>query len=1438
MSDSEHSSVTYTSVPSLVKDYSDIGSHEVDGPPSPDYVPGPKELEQAPLSPDYLPGPEEPEQAPPSPVYLPYVPEMVYLEYMPPEDDVFSAEEQPLPVAATPTADSPVYVPEFDPNGDLEEDDEEDPEKDPADYPANSTIVALPAVDHVSSEEVTKPLPQIPSPPLPIPSPPPNFPTHIEISKSCLPLRKRLRIASPTPSQEVRESSATGTTRQDEPVVARDDPYSLVREELYGFVDRDELVGASEEIARTTLQGVNKRVTDLSTVVEQKTTIMMASEAWGLSMDASDNAHSDVISLHTTLVAQHALILDLQAADHRRHEVIKELLAADHKRHVQLTKALRLLKGLQTQMIEFQRHHGPAKGPAQLDAPGKAVCDVMSSYWYMLCYTYDFMKSNGCYIFLSLKKMAPKQTISSTPVITTPAPETTTLVTNAQLRAMIDQGVTAALAAHDENRNCDDSHTSGMGRPVQVARECTYLDFLKCQPLNFKGTKGVVRLSQWANQRGNVCFECGAQGNFKKECPKLKNNNNQGNQVGNAKGQAKVYAVGKAGANLDNNVVTDLDYNVELADGRIVGLNTIIRGCTLNFLNHPFNIDLIPVELGSFDVIISMDWLTTYHAVIVCDEKIIRVPFGNETLIIQYKSEEKRLENVPIVRDFFEVFPEDLPGLPPTRHVEFQIDLILGDAPVAQVPYRLAPSKMKELSNQLRELSNKGFIRPSSSLWGALVLFVKKKDGSFWMCIDYHKLNKLTMKNRYLLPRIDDLFDQLQGSSIYSKIDLRSGYHQLRVWEEDIPKTAFRTRYGHYEFQVMSFSLTNAPAIFMNLMNQVCKPYLDKFVIVFIDDILIYSKNEQELEEHLKLILELLKRKKLMILESVEHGPLLWPSITEDGVTRLKKYSELSSAKATQADCDVKATNIILQALPSEIYERECKLYDAFDKFAYQKGETLHDFYLRFSLLLNDMNMYNMKLEQFQVNTKFLNTLPPEWRSGGTSGRKRAIVCYNCKGEGHMAKQCTKPKRKRDAEWIQLNFRETESNFTNNASYQADNLDTYDSNCDELNSSKIVLMANLSHYGSDNIAEFLEIEKLKHTLSEHLKENKSLEQKVTLLTNDFQKEESQNIDRELALEKQETLMLAEESHSKMIQKQNKPIMSEKKVNTKPVDYVSLNQLSKDFETHFVPQAELSAEQAFCSRYSVQPEEPNLSSSTTIVKVPKELPKVSKVNSSLKKLKFHLASFDMVLKERTTATAITEGTWGFEHTKACFRDDIIPFVKALKELFNSFDQFFIDELTEVQNVFNQMEQAIEQHYLSVDIVNIVVHDNVNSADKTMKFLGHVIDSRGIYVDPTKIESVKDWASPKIPTEIRQFLGISGYYRRFIEGFSKIAKPMTKLTQKKVMFDWGDKQEAAFQLLKQKVCSSPILALPKGADDFVAYCDASHKGLGAVLMQREK
>ncbi|GJR07026.1 putative reverse transcriptase domain-containing protein [Tanacetum coccineum] len=606
--------------------------------------------------------------------------------------------------------------------------------------------------------------------------------------------------------------------------------------------------------------------------------------------------------------------------------------------------------------------------------------------------------------------MAPKRRTTRLNPGATPTPvtdtHTTTSVTNAQLQAMIDECITNALAARDATRNGDDSHTSGMGarRPVQVARECTYPDFLKCQPLNFKGTEGVVGLTQWfekmesvysisnctvacqvkfatctlqgnaltwwnshvktttpeaahampwrtlkkmmtdkycprgeikklefemwnlkvkgndvvtysqrfqelalmcdrmfpeeidqvekyvgglpdtihgsvmatkpktmqdaiefatelmdkkintwaerqadnkrksddtarnnqnqqpnkrqntgrayaagngdrrpyggpkplcskcnyhhegpcapkchkcnrfghlardcrnppnintgANQR--ACFECGAQGHFKKDCPKLKNNNNRGNQAGNAKAQAKVYAVGNAGANPDNNVVTGSSNK---------------HGTRLNIISFT-------------------------------------------------KAQVYLTKGCHSFKNFPEVFSEELAGIT-HRQVEFRIDLVPGATPVARAPYRLAPFRNKELAEQLQELTDKRL----------------------------YKNQVLTRWSPVLL--IDDLFDQLQGSSIYSKIDLRSGYHQLRVREEDIPKTAFRTRYGHYEFQVMSFGLTNAPAVFMDLMNRVCKPYLDKFVIVFIDDILIYSKSKKEHEEHLRQILKLLKKEEL-----------------------------------------------------------------------------------------------------------------------------------------------------------------------------------------------------------------------------------------------------------------------------------------------------------------------------------------------------------------------------------------------------------------------------------------------------------------------------------------------------------------------------------------------------------------------------------------------
>ena len=216
-----------------------------------------------------------------------------------------------------------------------------------------------------------------------------------------------------------------------------------------------------------------------------------------------------------------------------------------------------------------------------------------------------------------------------------------------------------------------------------------------------------------------------------------------------------------------------------------------------------------------------------------------------------------------MVNEYPDVFPDEVPGLPPSRDVDFSIDLIPGAGQVSMAPYRMAPAELAELKKQIEDLLEKKFIRPSTSPWGALVLLVKKKDGSSRLCVDYRQLNKLTIKNKYPLPRIDDLLDQLKGAGVFSKIDLRSGYHQILVKPEDVPKTAFRSRYGHYEYVVMPFGVTNAPAIFMDYMNRIFRPWLDKFVVVFIDDILIYSKTKEEHVKHLRTVLEALREHQL-----------------------------------------------------------------------------------------------------------------------------------------------------------------------------------------------------------------------------------------------------------------------------------------------------------------------------------------------------------------------------------------------------------------------------------------------------------------------------------------------------------------------------------------------------------------------------------------------
>ncbi|GJR93714.1 putative reverse transcriptase domain-containing protein [Tanacetum coccineum] len=430
------------------------------------------------------------------------------------------------------------------------------------------------------------------------------------------------------------------------------------------------------------------------------------------------------------------------------------------------------------------------------------------------------------YVLSFVDRMPPKR------ASTTEAPA----MTQDAIRKLVADSVTSALeaqAATMASASNPDRNTGPTGTPA--VKTGNYKEFISCQPFYFNGTEGANRRQEAGRAYAVTSSE---NGRYAGDLPLCKRYN--------------YHHTGPCTGRYDNcNRMDHLSKNCR-SKKPAIGSNQlpVIVVCHACGEKGHYTNQCQKTNINAQG-----------RAYMLRNKNAQQDP--NVVTVMEKKSKEKKLEDILVVKEFPDVFPEELPGIPPVRQVEFQIDLIPRAAPIARTPYRLAPSEMQELSNQLQELTDRGFIRPSTSPWGAPVLFVKKKDGSFRMCIDYRELNKLTIKNRYPLPRIDDLFDQLQGSSVYSKIDLRSGYHQLRVREEDIPKTAFRTRYGHYEFQVMPFGLTNAPAVFMDLMNRVCKPYLDKFVIVFIDDILIYSRNEEEHASHLRIILELLRKEKL-----------------------------------------------------------------------------------------------------------------------------------------------------------------------------------------------------------------------------------------------------------------------------------------------------------------------------------------------------------------------------------------------------------------------------------------------------------------------------------------------------------------------------------------------------------------------------------------------
>eukprot|EP00253_Pinus_taeda_P029921 PITA_29921 len=337
-------------------------------------------------------------------------------------------------------------------------------------------------------------------------------------------------------------------------------------------------------------------------------------------------------------------------------------------------------------------------------------------------------------------------------------------------------------------------------------------------------------------------------------------------------------------------------HQVEMASGELQTVGLSVDQCKIDLGVCSTKLKVYVIALGTCDLIIGMDWLEAHQALVDCygkrilginDEgEVIQIQGikrevslryisamqmkrclrkGCQAYVIQEVSQGKgpSLGRYPVLAEFSDVFPKELPGLPPVRELDLTNELKPGTQPISKTPYRMTALELQELQIQLKELLDIGHIRASTSPWGAPVIFVKKKDGSLRLCIDYRDLNRATVKNQYPMPRIDDLFDQIKGVAVFSKIDLRSGYHQLRISENDISNTAFRTRFGHYEFTVVPFGLTNAPAVFMNLMNNVFRKYLDQFVQVFLDDILIYSKNKKEHEDHLRIVLSCLRERQL-----------------------------------------------------------------------------------------------------------------------------------------------------------------------------------------------------------------------------------------------------------------------------------------------------------------------------------------------------------------------------------------------------------------------------------------------------------------------------------------------------------------------------------------------------------------------------------------------
>ncbi|GJS02425.1 putative reverse transcriptase domain-containing protein [Tanacetum coccineum] len=647
------------------------------------------------------------------------------------------------------------------------------------------------------------------------------------------------------------------------------------------------------------------------------------------------------------------------------------------------------------------------------------------------------------------------------------------------------------------------------------------------------------------NQKGTgsgqrpTCYECGVQGHFKRECPKLKNNNNQGNQVGGGNAPAKVYAVGHARTNPDSNVVTgtfllnnryasilfdtgadrsfvstafssqiditptalDHYYDVELADGRIIGLNTILRGCTLNILNHPFNIDLMPVELGSFDAIIGMDWLVKYQAIIVCAEKIIRIPWGNETLIVhgdgsnqgyearlhiisytktqeymlkgcpvflenvntketEDKSEKKRLEDLSIVQDFPDVFPKDFLGLPPTRQVEFQIDLIPGAAPVARAPYRLTPSEMKELSEHLKELSDKGFIRPTSRVEYLL------EDKPKGIHVDPAKIESI---KDWASPKSPTEIHQFLGLAGYYRRFIKGFSKIAKLVLEKVGVVAYKLE--------LPEELSKAHNTFH--VSNLKKCYADEPLAVPLDG-LHFDDKLHFVKEPVEIVdreVKRLKRSRIPLVKSMSQN-------AQEQLESLYTKGHEPLESSVYAGTDTR---------PPMLVESD---YDSWKIRIHSPQPTAQS---PNDALMATMTQIANLLSGFQK--QFHHQQPQlrdylQLRTHADGARGKKVICYNCRGEGHVARQCKEPKRKMDSQYFKDKALLMEAKekgdvldaeaeafladvectapydqpqaLTTTNMFQANHEDAYDSDVDEGPNAAVAFMANLSSTSATN----------------------------------------------------------------------------------------------------------------------------------------------------------------------------------------------------------------------------------------------------------------------------------------------------------------------------------------------------------------------------------